>query len=471
MKVVRRTCRASISIGAAALLLSSCGGSGSDGTAQADEIGPWAAREAISAQGNAYQLELTTQPLPTVGPADEEGYVRFGLGPASLRLTNKVIDQATPGFLVDTYLFFDCDLLGSGPVAHTDSGELIISSVGWEAEPERLVAVDGGHCVLRFDPVSVDDGLGPGGSVMVEVGQEDLGFVAPEDRQGRIETMLGRPLYVQFGVTEASGASFYTDRAALTAGRSGAPSLAEDAPVLDAELVEPDEEIVELDDDALVDVLGEETYRDLLAAMSEGSDGEPFDIAIDDDPTDGDRATTECPTPASAPRRIFDGPPPMCIDPAATYRATVATSVGEFTIELDAASAPLTVNNFVVLSRYGFFDDTPCHRIITDFVTQCGDPTGTGLGGPGYTVADELPQPGQYERGSVAMANSGPDTNGSQWFVVTGDEGVALPPQYSLFGTVSDGLDDAVVWMNGLGTDSGVPRGEVRIESVTITIS
>jgi cyclophilin family peptidyl-prolyl cis-trans isomerase len=185
---------------------------------------------------------------------------------------------------------------------------------------------------------------------------------------------------------------------------------------------------------------------------------------------------TECPAAdgSSPVRQAFDSAPPMCIDEAATYTALVETNHGEFTVELDAAQAPITVNNFVVLARYHYFDGTPCHRIIPSFVVQCGDPTGTGTGDPGYEFEDELPDAGAYEVGSLAMANSGPNTNGSQFFVITGEDGAALPPNYSLFGQVTDGLDSTIATLDSLGNGdpaaNGVPPIEdVVIERVTIT--
>ena len=111
----------------------------------------------------------------------------------------------------------------------------------------------------------------------------------------------------------------------------------------------------------------------------------------------------------------------------------------------------MTVNNFVVLARYHYFDNTICHRAIPSFAVQCGDPTGTGTGGPGYSFADELPAAGSYKVGSIAMANSGPDTNGSQFFIITGANGVALPANYTLFGEVTDGLDTTVKALDALG--------------------
>jgi peptidyl-prolyl cis-trans isomerase B (cyclophilin B) len=194
----------------------------------------------------------------------------------------------------------------------------------------------------------------------------------------------------------------------------------------------------------------------------------------------GATLTGDTPCPAadgSSPRTItFAKAPPSCTDATKTYTAEVTTSEGAYTIELDAASAPLTVNNFVVLARYHYFDNTICHRVIPGFAVQCGDPTGTGSGGPGYTFADELPAAGSYKVGSIAMANSGPDTNGSQFFIITGDNGVALDPLYTLFGQVTDGLDTTVQALDALGNPDTAANGvpplkQIVVESVTITES
>ena len=181
---------------------------------------------------------------------------------------------------------------------------------------------------------------------------------------------------------------------------------------------------------------------------------------------------TECPQAdgSSEKRQRFDGPPPMCIDPERSYTATMATSKGTMTIALDPAAAPKTVNNFVFLARYHYYDGVTFHRIIPGFMLQGGDPEGTGRGGPGYRFDDELPRPGRYEVGSLAMANAGPNTNGSQFFIVTGPSGVGLPPQYSLFGKVVGGLD-VISAIEAVGTGSGKPKEKVTIESVTITES
>jgi peptidylprolyl isomerase len=169
--------------------------------------------------------------------------------------------------------------------------------------------------------------------------------------------------------------------------------------------------------------------------------------------------------------RTFDNRPEMGIDPAKRYTATIDTTLGSLVIALDALKAPKTVNNFVFLALYHYYDGVIFHRIINGFMCQGGDPTGTGRGGPGYKFDDELPKAGQYEIGSVAMANAGPNTNGSQFFIVSGRSGVGLPPAYSLFGKVVKGLD-VVETMQGVDTDrSDRPREDVVINTVTITVA
>lgn len=192
----------------------------------------------------------------------------------------------------------------------------------------------------------------------------------------------------------------------------------------------------------------------------------------------GATLTGDTPCPAadgSSARTItFAKAPPTCIDATKTYTATVSTNFGAYTATLDAKAAPLTVNNFVVLARYHYFDNTVCHRAIPGFMVQCGDPTATGSGGPGYTFADELPATGAYKIGSLAMANSGANTNGSQFFVITGQNGVSLPASYTLFGQVTDGLDTTVKQLDAAGNSdpqaNGVPPAQqIVIQSVTIT--
>jgi len=173
---------------------------------------------------------------------------------------------------------------------------------------------------------------------------------------------------------------------------------------------------------------------------------------------------------SSLKRQSFDAEPPMVIDPAKRYTATMVTTKGTMTITLDPLAAPRTVNSFVFLARYHYFGGIVFHRVIPGFVLQGGDPTGTGTGGPGYRFADELPAAGRYELGSLAMANAGPDTNGSQFFVISGPDGMRLPPSYSLFGKVVSGLD-VVAAIDAVGSRSGKPAETVTIESVTVTES
>jgi cyclophilin family peptidyl-prolyl cis-trans isomerase len=129
------------------------------------------------------------------------------------------------------------------------------------------------------------------------------------------------------------------------------------------------------------------------------------------------------------------------LDDALTHRATISTSCGTIEVELYSQEAPRTANNFAFLAGEGFYDATVIHRVVPGFVVQMGDPTGTGTGGPGYRFADELAAARNrgYARGTLAMANAGPDTNGSQFFICLDD--VRLPPQYSVFGEVVDGMD------------------------------
>ena len=178
------------------------------------------------------------------------------------------------------------------------------------------------------------------------------------------------------------------------------------------------------------------------------------------------------PTPPAADgsspqQRKFDQEPPMLIDTNKRYVATMVTSHGTMVIALDALAAPRTVNSFVFLARYHYYDGIVFHRIIPGFVLQGGDPTGSGSGGPGYRFADELPSEGRYQVGSLAMANAGPNTNGSQFFVISGPDGAGLPPLYSLFGEVVSGLD-VIKTINDIGTRSGSPKERVVIESVSI---
>lgn len=153
---------------------------------------------------------------------------------------------------------------------------------------------------------------------------------------------------------------------------------------------------------------------------------------------------TSVPAPTSAPAasgaRGFAHPPAMTIDKNATYNAVVATTDGTFTMHLLPKSAPVAVNSFVFLARHHFYNGIVFHRIISGFMVQTGDPTGTGTGGPGYTLPIE-PVHQKYALGTVAMANTGqPHSNGSQFFIVVGPQGESLPPNYTIFGQVTSGM-------------------------------
>jgi cyclophilin family peptidyl-prolyl cis-trans isomerase len=218
-----------------------------------------------------------------------------------------------------------------------------------------------------------------------------------------------------------------------------------------------------------------DAYASATVATGDATTTVPSDTAA---PADFVYGSTECPPVEGAATQTqdFSDSFALCIDPTKTYTAVVKTNMGTYSAVLDAAKAPGTVNNFVSLARNKYFDGTTCHRAIPGFMIQCGDPTATGSGGPGYKFADELPASGEYKIGSLAMANSGANTNGSQFFVISGDQGVSLPPNYTLFGQVTDGLDTTVVALDAAGNDdpssNGVPPlTEITIESITITES
>jgi len=161
----------------------------------------------------------------------------------------------------------------------------------------------------------------------------------------------------------------------------------------------------------------------------------------------------------------YQNPPEMAIDPAKTYSATIETSAGSMTAELYASEVPRTVNNFAFLAGEGFYEGVIFHRVISGFMIQGGDPTGTGSGGPGYRFDDE-PVTRKYTRGTLAMANAGPNTNGSQFFVMHADYG--LPPNYTIFGKLTAGEDvvDAIASAPKGAQDRPVEPVEIR--SVTI---
>ena len=164
--------------------------------------------------------------------------------------------------------------------------------------------------------------------------------------------------------------------------------------------------------------------------------------------------------------KSYSEAPEFVLDMDKNYSATVETSHGSIEIDLDAARSPITVNNFVTLARDGFYDGVIFHRVIEGFMIQGGDPTGTGTGGPGYKFRDEIEGSGAYSRGTVAMANSGPNTNGSQFFICHSD--VGLPHSYTIFGKVSDGLEtvDAIATTRTAPGDR--PVDDCTMQSITI---
>ena len=170
----------------------------------------------------------------------------------------------------------------------------------------------------------------------------------------------------------------------------------------------------------------------------------------------------------------WSSPPAMQIDPSKTYTATIKTSLGDMTAELYPADAPNTVNNFVFLANEGFYDGVIFHRVISGFMAQTGDPTGTGMGGPGYRFNDELTNPRGYSRGTLAMANAGPNTQGSQFFICHGPGAERLPKNYSIFGKVTDGIDvlDKIAGVPvrpGPGGENSQPVEPPKIDTIQIT--
>lgn len=205
--------------------------------------------------------------------------------------------------------------------------------------------------------------------------------------------------------------------------------------------------------------------------------------ASDPQPASSSSTTTDSPSASSGTSCTYseDGSPaskkvdlpPSQPTASGHVPVTITTSQGTIGATLDADNAPCTVNSFLSLASQGYFDDTRCHRLVTNgiYVLQCGDPSYSGSGGPGYSFADELSGSEQYGAGTLAMANAGPDTNGSQFFIVY--KGSPLPPSYTVFGTI-DGNGVGVVKKvaaagtdNAFGPSDGHPVAEVQIESVT----
>jgi cyclophilin family peptidyl-prolyl cis-trans isomerase len=229
-------------------------------------------------------------------------------------------------------------------------------------------------------------------------------------------------------------------------------------------------------------IWGDDNGGDNRPPRADG-DQTPVEAAVDDVTTTlaepGSAVDPTCPAAdGSSPRQLrFSAPPPMCIDPAIEYIALVETTRGDFEITLNAPAAPVTVNNFVFLARWHYYDGVGFHRVIPGFVVQAGDPfTGEqSTGGPGYTIPDELPggEAPFYPLMSMVMANSGaPDSGGGQFFIVTGPEGEQLPPTFSRFGSVTAG-SPVVEDIDATGADdrTGRPEELTVIERITVVES
>jgi len=188
----------------------------------------------------------------------------------------------------------------------------------------------------------------------------------------------------------------------------------------------------------------------------------------------GATAPAAQPAGGSAVAKQWSQPPAMAIDPSKSYIATIKTNMGDVKVQLFAKESPNAVNNFVFLAKQGFYDGIKFHRVIKGFMIQTGDPRGNGTGGPGYQFRDELDAAKSrgYKKGIVAMANAGPNTNGSQFFIMDAD--YPLPPNYVVFGQVTDGQDvigkiASVPTQPGAGgRENSSPTVDVHMDSITI---
>ncbi|GLX99311.1 peptidylprolyl isomerase [Herbidospora sp. NBRC 101105] len=210
------------------------------------------------------------------------------------------------------------------------------------------------------------------------------------------------------------------------------------------------------------------------AAASASANPAESAAAAPAEPLPFDKGTGRCDyvsDPAGGAKDVGKPDPKVAAAPAVMK---IDTNLGVIQADLDGAKAPCTVGSFTHLASKGYFDNTKCHRLTTEGikVLQCGDPTATGSGGPGYRFVDENLEGASYKRGVLAMANSGPNTNGSQFFIVYGDETDTLPDSYTPFGTITKGLDlvdkVAKAGVEGGGGD-GTPKQAVEIKDVTIT--
>jgi cyclophilin family peptidyl-prolyl cis-trans isomerase len=234
------------------------------------------------------------------------------------------------------------------------------------------------------------------------------------------------------------------------------------------------------DDDA-DDVADNEVDDAITEAASDPEEEATATIDPEPDPAETEIETPDANGPeddemeegsVQQPSMQWDQPPEMQLSEGADYQAVLTTNRGEIVINLFQDEVPLTVNNFVFLAEQGFYQSVPFHRVISGFMIQTGDPTGTGAGGPGYRFQDE-DVTREYTRGTVAMANAGPNTNGSQFFIVHGDLRGQLPPNYTIFGEVTDGMDvvDEIANVSVQPSRTGEmssPTEDVFIDSVEI---
>ena len=217
------------------------------------------------------------------------------------------------------------------------------------------------------------------------------------------------------------------------------------------------------------------TGSTLVGGINGSTSSVPSTVPVTTAPPATVPGASPCPPFDSSGDRMtqFASAPPQCLDPKAAYSAVITTKQGEIRVILNARDTPIAVNAFVFLARYKFYDGLTFHRIVPGFIVQGGDPQANGSGGPGFTFADELPAVAGYPLGSVVMANSGPGSNGSQFFIVSGDLGLQLPPAFTLFGRVNKGVD-AVKAIDALGkapTAEGVefpPTEVVTIDKIRI---
>jgi cyclophilin family peptidyl-prolyl cis-trans isomerase len=217
----------------------------------------------------------------------------------------------------------------------------------------------------------------------------------------------------------------------------------------------------------------------LSAACNQASAPAPKSQAEQAPPKPADQkpaAAAAAPAPAGTKLAVKSYPsaPPMSIDPNKTYTALIKTSMGDMTAELYPKDAPNTVNNFVFLARDGFYNGVIFHRIIKEFMVQTGDPRGNGTGDAGYKFNDELGGSQTYVKGTLAMANAGPNTQGSQFFICHGSRAETLPKRYSIFGKVTEGLDvlDKIAGVpvrQGQSGENSQPIDPPKIDTIQIT--